>query len=155
MKQPKAQACIFFTKIQSMKNGFFGLLVLLFLAVSCTKEDEGSEGFTPDLLGSWSQTYEQEQGIIVENYTFNVNSRFERRIDWFGFNGAPKTELTESSEYTGTFKVDGDSLFLRNLEGKGGLNSKFWIKDNILHLEYITYPADAPVLTQMKYERID
>ena len=138
-----------------MKKEFFGLLALLFLAVSCTKEDEGREGFAPNLLGSWSQTYEQEQGVVVNTYTFKVNSRFERRIDWFGFNGAPKTELTESSEYKGAFNVEGDSLFLRNLEDKGGLNSKFWIKGNILHLEYITYPADAPVLTQMKYERID
>ena len=137
-----------------MRKGFFGLLALLLIA-SCTKDDGQSEGFTPDLLGSWSETYEQEQGIIVENYTFNVNSRFERRIDWFGFNGAPKTELTESSEYTGTFEVEGDSLFFRNLEGQGGFDSKFSIKNNVLHLEYITYPADAPVLTQIKYERID
>tara|TARA_R110002012_G_scaffold85005_1_gene212027 strand:- start:13872 stop:14285 length:414 start_codon:yes stop_codon:yes gene_type:complete len=137
-----------------MRKGFFGLLALL-LIVSCTKDDGQSEGFPPDLLGSWSKTYEQEQGIIINNYTFNENSTFKRRIEWFGFNGAPKTELTESSEYTGTFEVEGDSLFFRNLEGQGGFDSKFWIKNNVLHLEYITYPADAPVLTQMKYERID
>ncbi|MBA4744624.1 MAG: hypothetical protein H2058_05155 [Muricauda sp.] len=137
-----------------MSKGFIGFFIFL-LIVSCNKADEPTQGFEPNLLGSWSKTYEQEQGIIINNYTFNVNSTFKRRIEWFGFNGAPKTELTESSEYTGTFEVEGDSLFFRNLEGQGGFNSKFWIKNNVLHLEYITYPADAPVLTQIKYEKID
>ena len=138
-----------------MKKEFFGLLALLFLIVSCTEDDGQREGFASDLLGSWSKTYEQEQGIIINNYTFNDNSTFKRRIEWLGFNGAPKTELTDSSEYTGTFKVEGDSLFFRNLESEGGFDSKFWIENNVLYLVYITYPADAPVLTQMEYKRID
>ncbi len=138
-----------------MRKGIFGILALWFLVVSCSNEDDTREYFTSDLLGSWSQAYDQEQGIIIENYTFNENSRFERRIEWYGFNGAPKTELTESSENKGIFEVERDSLFFRNLEGKSGFDSKFWIKNDALYLEYITYPADAPVLTQMKYERMD
>jgi len=137
-----------------MNKGFLGLFIS-FLIVSCNKADEPTQDFEPNLLGTWSETYEQEQGTIINNYTFKVNATFKRRIEWLGFNGAPKTELTDSSEYTGIFKVEGDSLFFRNLEGEGGFDSKFWIENNVLYLEYITYPADAPVLTQIQYKRID
>jgi hypothetical protein len=140
-----------------MEKGFItSLIVLFFVITSCTDNNKvAEENFEPDLTGSWNRTDDQAEGNIVSTYTFKSNSSYIYRIDWFGFNGEPKTELTSSSESTGVFKVEGDSLFFQNLNYGSGLNSKFWIEGNVLHLEYISYPADAPVLTQMKYNRID
>ncbi|MGN7515763.1 MAG: hypothetical protein ACTHOM_15400 [Allomuricauda sp.] len=126
-----------------------GLLVLLLSISSCSKDSSKAENIAVDLIGSWSSSNDQAEGKIVSTYTFNDNSTYLFRTDWFGFNGEPKTKLTEFSENSGAFEVERDSLFL------GSFSSRYWIKEDVLYLEYITYPADAPVLTQMKYNRID
>jgi len=139
-----------------MKKGFKSLFVIFFLFISCADEDRVNEdNFEADLTGRWNRSDYQVEGEIVSTYTFRSNSTYTYRIDWFGFNGKSKTELTDSSESTGVFGVEGDSIFFQNFEFNSEFSSKFWIKDDVLKLEYITYPADAPVLTQMEYNRVD
>lgn len=138
------------------KVGIKSLGVLFVLALSCTSNDDVNEaGLAMDLMGSWDQMTEQEAGKIVFTYTFNEDSSYLYKVDFYGFNGKPKTERTDSSETSGTFEAEGDSLFFKRPGYEGVFKSKFWIEDNVLNLEYISYPADAPVLAQMEYQRVD
>ncbi|WP_108425469.1 hypothetical protein [Flagellimonas amoyensis] len=140
-----------------MKKAVLASIYTLFvLMVSCNdKDDDHGESSVADLLGQWSDTFDQGDGKIITSYTFMADSTYGFSSDFFGFNGKPLTELTGFSEVSGVFEVEGDSLILRAAQSEGFFKSKFWIKDDVLHLEYISYPADAPVLTQMEYDRVD
>jgi hypothetical protein len=131
------------------------LIVLLFFISSCADNDDANdENSTTDLIGSWSKTRNQGDGLTISTYTFEGDFTYEFESESFGYNGKPITELTGSSEIHGTFKVEVDSLIFRT-SSSGFLKSKFWIENNVLHLEYISYPADAPVLTKMEYNKVD
>ncbi|KAB5485658.1 MULTISPECIES: hypothetical protein [Flagellimonas] len=140
-----------------MKKTFLASICTLFvLMVSCNdNDDDYGKSSVADLLGQWSDTFDQGDGKRISSYTFMEDSTYEFRSDSFGFNGKPLTELTGFSEISGVFEVEGDSLILRATQSEGFFKSKFWIKGDVLHLEYISYPADAPVLTQMEYDRVD
>ncbi|MEE1964482.1 hypothetical protein V1387_17470 [Allomuricauda taeanensis] len=140
-----------------MKKVILASIYFLFvLLASCNdNDDDHGESSMADLLGQWSDTYDQGDGKRISSYTFMGDSTYEFRSDSYGFNGKPITELTGFSEVSGVFEVEGDSLILQAAQSEGVFKSKFWIKDDVLHLEYISYPADAPVLTQMEYDRID
>ena len=131
------------------------LFLLLFLATSCNHEDDGiEETNASDLIGSWSETRNQGDGLTISTYTFESDFTYEFEFESFGYNGKPITELTGSSEIHGTFEVETDSVIFRT-SSSGFLKSKFWIEDDVLHLEYISYPADAPILSQLEYNRVD
>ncbi|MDF0708647.1 hypothetical protein [Flagellimonas okinawensis] len=138
-----------------MTKGFYLLLLLSAVLTSCSGDDTIAGASENDLMGSWVRTDDQQDGSIVTTYSFHGDLTYRYTTEWFGFNGEPKTVMTSFSRTNGLFDVEGDSLFLQSLEYQGGFNAKFSIFDDVLYLEYITYPADAPVITKLNYHKVD
>ena len=137
-----------------------GLLIMLsVLLVSCKKKDDVKVAKRDILTGSWSETSQKPYNRILH---FETDGKFSMEVlDNTGY-----ANLTLKGKYV----IEGDSLtvtLLESVEQQGGgkeiktlINNKifekgtFNVKDFVLTLNYITYPADAPVLTQAKYNKI-
>lgn len=108
-------------------------------------------------------------GIV---YEFEADTNYSYTVDFYGFEDENPDEIIGSSVRKGTFEIDGDSIFFRDTETvsweKGfkpepetrilngeKYGSRFSIVGSTLTLHYISYPADAPVQTQMEFERFD
>ncbi|MBD1260778.1 hypothetical protein HZY62_09290 [Maribacter polysiphoniae] len=157
------------------------VLTLFFLLGSCEKENAVSvNGLGSAIIGAWSRTDVVPSGVtytdlryfdIKTTYTFDSDKAYSYRVDFYGFEDENPEAIIGSSENVGTYEVRGDSLFIKavahtswekgfkpdpettRLGGKA-YGYKFGIVDDELTLYYISYPADAPVPTQMTFERV-
>ena len=132
------------------------LLMLSVLFVSCKKKNDVK---TDALTGAWSETPQQSYDRRI---IFNTDGKFSLQV--LGPDGYPQLTLN------GKYIIKGDSLtvtIMENLEKQGAgkvvktvtnynifEKGTFSVKDNVLTLNYLTYPADAPVLTQSKFNQI-
>ena len=140
-----------------MKKGILLLINLLvissILIIACKKEN--NEG---RLSGVWEQTENQ----FVSRLSFGPGQRFSMSLAY--------PDGTASIQ-NGNFSTKGDSLFVsisemveKRVNGET-LKSRvdyslfekatFSIRGSKLTLKYITYPADAPVTTEMIYSEVD
>ena len=133
---------------------FATLMVLLLGFTSCKKDKADHE-----LWGEWR---EKELTGLSRRINFNANNSFFMAVTT---ESAPNI----STALIGTYTLQGDVLKVTITEklvyevGKPDQkspdqtklfeNATFSIKDNVLTLNYTTYPADAPVATVAKYER--
>jgi hypothetical protein len=135
-----------------------------------------------EVIGTWSRTDVIPSGRTeadfryfdtVFAYTFNSDDTYSNTIDFYGFKDENPDEIIGQSETIGTFQVKGDSIFISakqntswekrfkpepvmtQYEENEVYGSRFEIVENTLTLYYISYPADAPVPTQMSYERVN
>ena len=134
-----------------------------------------------DLIGSWVRIDRIPSGRSESDFRyFNIESTFKFRtdtyysytVDFYGFEDENPEEIIGSSVRKGTFEIVGDSLFFRDTETTSWeigfrpepetrilsgekYGSRFDILARTLTLSYISYPADAPVQTQMEYVRSD
>ncbi|MDC6406767.1 MULTISPECIES: hypothetical protein [Maribacter] len=166
-----------------MKNSFLpGLFFVLILSISCEKEDGiNAELRGSAIIGTWNRFDEIPSGGIREEYryfdvetlhTFELDGTYTYKVNYYGFKDENPNELMGQSENKGTFEVNNDSVFIRVFENtsweKGfkpkpetillngeAYGNRFTIKNETLTLYYISYPADAPVQTQMSFKRLE
>lgn len=135
-----------------------------------------------DLVGTWQRTEETSSGLseadfryfdIESTYTFNGDATCSYSVNFYGFKDENPNEVIGRSENVGTFEIKGDSVFIKNIQSTSwekGFNPepdtlyfedaaryamRFEIQKNVLTFHYISYPADAPVQTQMSYETVN
>lgn len=132
------------------------LLVLSVLIVSCKKDDNDAKDV---LNGEWLETPLQTYSRTIR---FESDGRFA--MEYLHPNSSAK------STFKGKYVIKGDSLKVNIQEmleqqSSGTVvqtpaNSIFFekgtfsINDNVLTINYITYPADAPVPTVSKFNAI-
>ncbi|ASV31427.1 hypothetical protein [Maribacter cobaltidurans] len=166
-----------------MKNTILlTFIFLLFTSISCEKEDGiTSELRGNAIIGTWNHIDEIPSGGIREDYryfdvetlhTFELDGTYTYKVNYYGFKDENPNELMGQSENKGTFEVNNDSVFMRVFENtsweKGfkpkpetiplngeAYGNRFTIKNETLTLYYISYPADAPVQTQMSFKRVE
>jgi hypothetical protein len=145
----------------------FCLFFFTLIFISCGKED-----IKESLLGKWQRSEAlQPNGLMRKAYIFETDGTYIDKIDFFDFNGNSVDELTSWILTTGKFKIKGDSLFLfaeertswdkdfNPVQQKERLNnnlfqSKIKVTKSTMVLDYLSYPADAPVRTRMSYKKV-
>lgn len=133
------------------------LFILTFTATSCKKKvvEKNNE----PLEGSWEETPSQS---YPRRIVFDRNGQFSMKF--LGTDGYPQLTLN------GIYTVKGDSLLVKireSLEKQDSGNiikttsnidlfdkGTFNIKDFVLTINYLSYPADGPVPTQIKFNKI-
>ena len=166
-----------------MKGMLFFIFMGLFLSLcSCDKPIAGAIDVLDDgIIGKWLRTDVIPSGglrgedlryfDIISAYTFNSDYTYSNKSDFYGFKDEYPDEIIGQSETIGTYQIKGDSIFIyakQNTAWEKGFKpepetieyedsiaygSRFEIVGRTLTLYYISYPADAPVPTQMSYER--
>ncbi len=132
------------------------------------------------LLGSWQHIEKIPSGHSEADfryfdvewiYEFNSNATYSHLVNFYGFDDENPDEIIGQSETLGTYEIKRDSVFLKGkamTSWEKGFNpeptttklsgeaygSRFEITDDTLSLFYLSYPADAPVQTQMDYKRL-
>ncbi|MFD2099183.1 hypothetical protein [Flagellimonas iocasae] len=133
-----------------------GFFVLFLFVVSCSDDESGNkEVSATHLIGSWSRTVENSEGKTIETYMFKNASGYTHNYQVYGFGHGPVTELGYETEDSGDFRVEGDSLFLEPNGATGNFSTQFWVSENALYFRYTSSPADAPVTSQLHYDRVD
>jgi len=136
-----------------------GLLILLSLTMlSCKKNAE--ENLPKDALtGAWQEIATGYNRVLIfdPGNKITILVRMSQNVDW-------------SLKLTGKYTVDGDNLTAKITEqterqSSGALittpvnfqwfdKGKFSVKNFVLTINYKTYPADAPVDTESKFNKI-
>ncbi|MCX2484654.1 hypothetical protein [Pedobacter sp. MR2016-24] len=132
------------------------LLVLSVVTVACKKDDKKEKDV---LTGTWTETPPQ---TYSQTLRFESDARFA--MEYLHPDGAAKTT------FRGKYVIKGDSLKINiqemlELQSSGTVvrtpansvmfeKGTFSVRDNVLTINYITYPADAPVQTQSKFKAI-
>jgi hypothetical protein len=149
----------------------FVITVLLFS--SCEKRADDKLISDNLIIGTWVDTTNANPGgYYINELILNNNATFTDKSSSYGiYNGQVKNELSGWFERTGNYEVNGnkisfvskkvvswDSFYggdpVTNLETQVIFeNCTFMINNNILELNYITYPADAPENTIREYEK--
>ncbi|WP_231465293.1 MULTISPECIES: hypothetical protein [unclassified Pedobacter] len=135
--------------------GIFFLLSIIF--ISCKKDKPA--GKTDVLTGAWQEA--SVNGSIGRRLIFKPDGLFTMEI-W--------SSTAKTSEVNGTYKIDGENLTVnisesvefnaagnptkRNVSYQLFEKGKFSITNTILSIKYISYPADAPVNTELKFGKI-
>ena len=160
---------------------FLGLICSILFLGSCEKERMDSlDGLEAAIIGSWSRTDVTPSGRseadfryfdMVITYSFDAKDNYSYTVDFYGFKDENPEELIGSSMNKGSYEVRGDSVFIKAkvhtswekgfkpnpksilLNGET-YGNRFEIIDQTLTLFYISYPADAPVPTQMSYTKV-
>jgi hypothetical protein len=151
--------------MKSLKPNFistlYGMLICTVLITgACKKEKKPVTEPVKNLVGGWvdiSQTANFETHL-----NFGGLGEFTYTLVHYG-------NPTTQTSYTGTYITKGDSLkvTIKEMAEQNGQNpvvktpsnvklydnATFTLDANLLTLKYITYPADAPVLTEFKFHR--
>ena len=149
------------TNLVRTSIGFALMAVVVTLAAGC-KKSQNQPSVDNSLYGGWAEINtgaNSQRSIYLEP---NAN-KFIMNIPEFGVN------TTTVSTYTGTFTVKNDSLKAYITEEKVTQNNvpissralnfnvfekgTYSISNNRLTVKYISYPADAPVLSEATFQR--
>jgi len=157
-----------------MKRPKLYLLSIMLLAVSftaCKKNDVPP--VDTNLIGTWQTVpgISAGQGISY-SYVFNSDRTYTNKISFFGYlPGQTAQDISAYTMYEGNYSTQSNKLRLYldatvNWDGSNGLPPKrvaapkpdtvsngidYHISKDTLIFTYYSYPADAPVLTTMKY----
>lgn len=163
-----------------MKSVRIFIILAMVVILSCNSDNDDSIDLTK-LSGTWKRLDVISSGHTEEDlryfdmetiYDFSQDETFSFKVNFYGFKDTNPDEIVGQSINRGTFEVEGDSLFVKastNLSWDSEYSPepettlldgsfdgfRYEIKDNILTLYYISYPADAPVATQISYNRVD
>jgi hypothetical protein len=164
-----------------MKIIFKSLLIITisFTFWSCKNYDDdisSLNNFTPnDLFGVWTDTLKSgTTGKTVNMLTFNPNGSFVAGTNTYGIYGGQKSnDLSGYFEYYGNYVLSIKNIYFKSQQSiswdsfAGGNPVKtqkdqvifesctYKISSDTLNISYITYPADAPVVTKRQYKRIE
>ncbi|MEM8765438.1 MAG: hypothetical protein AAGD88_16575 [Bacteroidota bacterium] len=163
-------------------KSIIGLIGLICIFSSCDNSEPVPEPYSgEDLVGGWARIDRIPSGSSESDfryfnmeitYEFEKDTNYSYTVDFYGFEDENPDEIMGSSVRKGTFEIVGDSIYFRDKETvsweKGyrpepetrilngeKYGSRFSIVGSTLTLHYISYPADAPVQTQMEFERFD
>lgn len=150
---------------------FFTILVI---SAACKKDEvvEPPE-INIDLLGDWVYVINLASGgHYLYELSFKNDGTFTEKSSAYGtYEEQDENELSGWFIRTGNFETHKNNLYCTftkvvswdsfyggepetsDITGMIFENCTFTIQNNILELNYITYPADAPVLTVRQYHR--
>ena len=152
-----------------MRNSAIAGAAMILALVSCSEPVLS----TPrDIVGSWiSREPLQPRGSMDRILTFGRDGTFAFRVDSYGVYSSSR-KLSSYSEIVGRYTADEDRLQLEPISvttwdsfygdaqpiiaaHSGSLldDATFQIRGNELTLTYLSYPADAPVVTTMRFRR--
>ena len=126
------------------------------------------------LVGGWITAREslRPMGSMTRYFSFAEDGTFLFATNTYGVYGG--TELAAYTRTTGTYRIEGDRLIstatrvatwdsfygagspetVQNVNSSFLDGARFRIVGSFLFLDYITYPADAPVPTTMLLESV-
>ncbi|WP_345209422.1 hypothetical protein [Mucilaginibacter gynuensis] len=133
-------------------------LVCAITFTACVKERTIKPEKKISLAGSWTET--PPAGEYTREIFFSADSAFT--MHYIGL----VTPLFSATS-TGTYKIEGDKLIVSIKEvfvkeaNKPGITTTldqvlfdkatFSLKSNLLNIDFVTYPADGPVPTNLKF----
>jgi hypothetical protein len=146
-------------------------LLLLGIAGAC---DSATAPGPRTLLGHWTtSTPGSPRGTYQTRLTFGTNGRFEADFRAYGvYDREAASELSAFSRYVGSYAVRDDSLALRpdsmfvwdRFYGTASPTTvyttnvgtifdfaRFDVRGDSLVIDYLSYPADAPVATRQTF----
>jgi hypothetical protein len=148
-------------------------LVCVVLVLGCG--DAVAPGLAP-LVGEWRSSLEplQPQGSMEKRFVVWANGRSENWTTTRGLYGQGAGDLSAEVVLYGRITVRGDKFVIHpdsevtrdvfygpsyravrtDFSAWPSDSTRFEIRDDALHLEYYSYPADAPVLTQRVLYRV-
>ncbi|TLX72410.1 hypothetical protein E9993_17910 [Labilibacter sediminis] len=149
-------------------------VILVLLLSSCEKKDDDKLIDDNILIGTWVDTVNAlPNGYYINELIFDSNTSFSEKSSAYGiYNGQDYNELSgwfvrtgnyglveNKIEFTAKKVVSWDSFFggdpvTTNETRVIFENSTFSINNDILELNYITYPADAPENTKRQYVKL-
>lgn len=155
--------------------------ILVFLVLSCQAEDQNSlkENFNSfeyaGLTGEWSYSMEMDsQELLVYDLVISEDSTFIWKVSHVAYENQNVGDLLWWSEYSGAAEVRWpNSLILKSETNRWWEGSRdmtpiteassrliyedctYEIINNTLKLSYTTYPADAPVDTEMILTKVE
>jgi len=133
------------------------LFMLTVLLVSCKKKDDVET--TDELIGSWDENPRQS---INRRLNFLPGGKFSLEV--LGTDGY--AQLTVDGKYeiqAGNLNIDISSTLERQPSGKLVITktnyrlfekATYNVKNLVLTIDYTSYPADAPIPTQVKFNKI-
>ena len=150
-----------------MKSCYLFIILIGIIFISC-EDKETTEKIVPDfdqeLVGTWiDSTDALPRGLIVYKLKINANKTFSSEIVMYGiYESDAPDDMSSWTELQGIVEQDMDSIYFLATTSKWwdsfyamnpvneDINSLLYesctysIEGNILELNYITYPADAP-----------
>ncbi len=146
---------------------------LFVVACSNYEGDEMPLYVESEIFGVWVDTVAaQPRGYYVNELAFSANGAFVSGTNFYGlYDGQAANELSGYFEYYGNYVLSAKNIYFVSKQTVSwdnftGGNPVTTVKDevifesctykidkNTLELSYITYPADAPVVTTRRYIR--
>lgn len=156
---------------KAMKTTIFFILILFL--VSCEKQENEPE-ISNELSGNWYDTViARPMGYHLYELKLRNDFTFTSKLSMYGIYNQNANELSAYFEWSGNYAVKSNRLILTShkytwwdsfyvgsqpkTEIKDDIiydNCTFIVKGNTLELNYISYPADAPVNTTKQYQRV-
>jgi hypothetical protein len=138
----------------------YSLLIGSLLIIGGCKKEKNQTDTLNKLLGDWHETPVMDS--TSRTLHFSKDGTF---ATIFTYQGTPTAVLKSS----GTFKIKGDSLLVtikeKSIQGSNQPavvnqvnlsfydNATFNVTNSTLTIKYTTYPADAPVATEAKFQK--
>ena len=156
-----------------MNRASFALYVAVVAGITSCTSSTSSEA---SLIGNWSVSESLSPGHYTTQLTFAGDGTFTDAVRIFGsYGGQSNNDLSSYSIMSGTYKVEGDKLQTNIThtvvwDRFYGANSPetvqtvnitvfdqthFRIVGQMLTLDYLSYPADAPVPTTKSFIRVE
>lgn len=149
----------FFQLIRVTLPGW-ALLLIILLASACKKDKVQPDVEVNTLRGTWKE----------RETTPDFNRYLKLTQDSIFLIYKPINTLNEESYFSGTYAIKGDSLkadfnelitkrdnkLISKVKIYGQVldNATFRVNNNILTLKYVTYPADAPMVTRATFDKV-
>lgn len=143
------------------RSMLISLLIGGLLIIGSCKKEKNQTDLLNDVIGNWKET------PVTDNVSRTVQFSKDGTIVMTFINQQPAPVFT--LKFSGTFKIKGDSLkvTLKEQSAQDGdqqpvitptnalLYDKatFNVTNSILTLKYVTYPADAPLATEAKFQK--
>ena len=148
----------------------------LIVATACSTSTEPKRT-TNDLVGGWFAPTEDlhPTGTLNRTLSFAGDGTFQYTVNMYGiYGGTPPGQLAAFTIMKGTYTVDGDRVIMTatrqitwdSFYGPASQpiehtvnqplfdQAHFTVLSNALVLNYLSYPADAPVATTMAFIRV-
>jgi hypothetical protein len=147
-------------------------LLLTFCVIAC-KKTEVKLPIDNELIGRWQSTVQgQPKGTMVYTYIYNADNSYFSSIYIYGvYPGQNLQDSSASTVYRGRYSAQNSKLSTTPVsvvqwdkffavppqtkqlhDGTGVI--EYRLNKDTLVFSYLSYPADAPVATTMKYIRV-
>ena len=148
------------TKLTIAKFSGYALLLIVLFASACKKDKVQPDVEVNTLQGTWKDN----------ESTPNFNRYLKLTPDSIFLIFKPIGTFNEEHYFSGTYTIKGDSLKADFNESVSKINNKlvdrikiygqvldnatYRLNNNFLFLKYVTYPADAPMVTRTTFAKV-